>query len=92
MISVKNIYLLPKVSGVYKVIDGQGTIIYVGQSKNIYRRWNNGHHILPKIIRECGDNTLIDWVEVPEWLLNRVENMTVSFYQPKFNRKTPPVV
>lgn len=92
MIRLSEMNLLPQVSGVYKVIDRQGNVIYVGQSKNIYRRWNNGHHILPKIIIECGDNAFIDWVQVPEWLLNRVEHTAISYYQPKLNQKTPPIV
>lgn len=92
MVSLSEINLLPKVSGIYKVLNGEGEVIYVGQSKNIYHRWNNGHHKLPKILIECGTNAYIDWVEVPEWLLNRVENSTISFYKPKLNQRTPSIV
>ncbi len=92
MISITEIEQLPQISGVYKVLDDNGQVIYIGQSKNIYKRWKNGHHKLAEIIGQYGTNIYIEWVEVPEWLLNRVENTAVSFYQPKLNSKTPPIV
>ena len=92
MIAITQIELLPRISGVYKVIDAEGTVIYVGQAKNIYRRWKNGHHILSEILIECGTDAYIDWVEVPEWLLNRTENAAITFYQPKLNKKKAPVI
>lgn len=67
-------------------------VIYIGQAINIYNRWNNGHHILGKVIKEYDVNAYIDWIEVPIWLLNRAENAAVCFYRPKFNKKIPPVV
>lgn len=92
MIALTQINLLPPVSGIYKVLDQEGNVIYIGQSTNIYKRWNNGHHILAKIVAECGTDVYIEWVEVPEWLLNRAENAAISFYQPKLNQKNCPIV
>jgi excinuclease UvrABC nuclease subunit len=84
---------LPKFSGIYKVFYGkENKIIYIGQSKNIYRRWNNGHHRLAQFIALYGTDVYIECVEIPEWLLNRVENTAISFYQPELNSKNPPVV
>jgi excinuclease UvrABC nuclease subunit len=92
MLPITQLEHLPKISGIYKVLDANGNVIYVGQAKNIYSRWNNGHHKLSEIIAEYGIEVYIDWAEIPEWLLNRAENATTSFYQPKLNSKTPPVV
>ncbi len=52
------------------MLNAQEKIIYVGQAKNIHKRWNNGHHKLSNIIAECGTDTYIDCVAIPEWLLN----------------------
>lgn len=92
IIPITELTSLPQCSGVYKVLDSQKNVIYVGQAKNIHKRWNNGHHKLSKIIAEYGIDSYIDWVEVPEWLLNRTENAAISFYKPQLNSKTPPVV
>ncbi len=83
---------MPRTSGIYLVIDQDGTVVYVGQSQNIYERWNGGHHKLAKLLAKYGTNLHIRWVELPEWLLNRAENAAVDFYQPEFNQKQPPVV
>jgi excinuclease UvrABC nuclease subunit len=92
VVSISHLKSLPKISGIYKVVDADGNVVYVGQAKNIYDRWNNGHHKLTEIIAEYGLAADISWVEIPEWLLNRAENAAISFYQPKLNLKTPPVV
>ena len=92
MLPITELERLPKVSGIYKILDADGNVIYVGQAKNIHSRWNNGHHKLSEIIAEYGTAAYIDWVEIPEWLLNRAENATICFYKPKLNSKIPPVV
>jgi excinuclease UvrABC nuclease subunit len=92
MLPITQLEFLPKISGIYKVLDVNGNVIYVGQAKNIHSRWKKGHHKLSEIIAECGVEANIDWAEIPEWLLNRAENAAISFYQPKLNSKTPPVV
>ena len=80
MIPVTDLKSLPKISGIYKVV------------KNIYQRWNNGHHKLAQIIAVCGTNAYITWVQVPEWLLNRAENAAIAFYKPPLNMKNTPIV
>jgi excinuclease UvrABC nuclease subunit len=89
---ITSIQSLPKVSGIYKVIDANKQVIYIGQAKNIYLRWNQGHHKMSEILSRCGINAYIECVEVPEWLLNRAENAAISFYNPPLNRKKTPVV
>lgn len=93
MIPITDLKSLPKISGIYKVINiTSNSILYVGQAKNIYHRWNSGHHKLAQIISICGTNAYITWVQVPEWLLNRAENAAITFYQPPLNIRIPPVV
>ncbi|MGK7886429.1 MAG: GIY-YIG nuclease family protein [Crocosphaera sp.] len=91
-VGITEIEKLPKVSGIYKVMNSQNKVIYIGQSKNIYKRWKNGHHKLAQIVSEYGTDIYIECVEIPEWLLNRVENTAISFYQPKLNSKLPPII
>lgn len=92
MIAITELKQLPRISGVYLVLDSNMCVVYIGQAKDIYERWNNGHHKLGEIITECGLNAYIRWVEIPEWLLNRAENAAFSFYRPKLNSKTPPII
>jgi len=91
-IQITNLQSLPKVSGIYKVTDASDNVLYIGQAKNIYRRWNQGHHKLSKILEMCGANAYISCVRVPEWLLNRAENAAISSYQPVLNLKNSPIV
>ncbi|MEY3298874.1 MAG: hypothetical protein RLZZ597_2134 [Cyanobacteriota bacterium] len=83
---------MPQTSGIYLVLNQEDTVVYVGQSQNIYQRWNGGHHKLAQLLARYGTNLYIRWVELPLWLLNRAENAAVDFYQPEFNQKQPPVV
>ncbi len=92
LVAITNLQNLPKISGIYKVLDDKNNVLYIGQAKNIYQRWNNGHHRMNEILSRCGANAYIESIEVPEWLLNRAENAAISFYKPPLNRKTPPVV
>ncbi|MEB3294985.1 MAG: hypothetical protein VKJ24_17650 [Synechococcales bacterium] len=92
MLPITKLQNLPQASGVYKVLTATGTVIYVGQAKNIYARWNKGHHKLSDILKECGTTAYIQWVIVPEWLLNRAESAAIRFYHPKLNQKKPPAV
>jgi excinuclease UvrABC nuclease subunit len=93
MLPISKIDQLPQISGIYKIFNDQGQVLYIGKSKNIYKRWRNGHHVLGKIIAKYPVTEIyIEWVQIPEWLLNRAENTAVTFYQPEFNSKTPPLV
>lgn len=92
IVSITNLQALPQVSGIYKVVDIHNNVLYVGQAKNIYRRWNKGHHKISEILSMCGTNACIEWTELPEWLLNRAENSAISFYKPPLNKKNSCVV
>lgn len=92
IVAITNLQALPQISGIYKVLDARNKVLYIGQARNIYQRWNQGHHKISAVLSKCGTNAYIEWVEVPEWLLNRAENSAISFYQPPLNSKTPPIV
>lgn len=92
MVSITNLQALPQASGIYKVVNAVGLVIYIGQAKDIHARWNNGHHKLSDILADYGTDAFIQWVLMPEWLLNRAEFAAISFHQPKLNKKRPPVV
>jgi excinuclease UvrABC nuclease subunit len=92
MVPITQLNKLPKISGVYKVVNIEGEVLYIGQAKNIYERWNNGHHQLANIIALCGSLAYIEWVQIPEWLLNRAEHVALIFYKPTLNKKNAPVV
>lgn len=92
MLPITNLKALPKASGIYKVVDSVGNVIYIGQAKDIHARWNDGHHKLSAILAEYGATAFIQWVLLPEWLLNRAESAAIRFYQPKLNIKMPPIV
>ena len=92
IVPIDRIESLPQVSGIYKVLDANQKVLYIGQAKNIYLRWQKGHHKIAEILTMCGTDAYIEWVELPEWLLNRAENAAVCFYQPPLNFKTPPIV
>ncbi len=84
---------LPKYSGIYKVFSTQeNKVVYIGQSKNIHQRWNNGHHKLPQLIALYGTKVYIECTEVPDWLLNRAEHTAISFHQPELNSRNAPLL
>lgn len=91
-IKITNLKSLPEISGIYKVTDAKSNVLYIGQAKNIHRRWNQGHHKIGEILEICDTNAYITCVQVPEWLLNRAENAAIAFYQPILNYRNPPVV
>jgi excinuclease UvrABC nuclease subunit len=92
MIPITQLKNLPSCCGIYRVLDAEGRIIYVGQARNIHQRWNRGHHKIGTILDLYRTDVFIDWVELPEWLLNRAENVAVNHYQPSLNTRKPPIV
>ena len=88
-IQITDLKSLPKISGIYKVTDASDRVLYIGQAKNIYQRWNRGHHKICEILEICDTNVYISCVQIPKWLLNRAENAAISDYQPILNRRNP---
>jgi excinuclease UvrABC nuclease subunit len=92
MIPITQLDKLPHCCGIYRVLDAQGTVIYVGKAQNIHQRWQRGYHKMSKILAHCGTAAFIDWVELPEWRLNRAEHVSVTYYRPSLNQKSSPIV
>jgi excinuclease UvrABC nuclease subunit len=92
MLPITQLESLPKITGIYRVLDAKGAVVYVGQAKNIHKRWHQGHHKMAEIIARYGVEVYIDWTVVPSWLLNRAEHAAIAFYRPELNAKKPPVV
>lgn len=78
---------LPSISAVYRVLH-QGTVVYVGQAKNLKHRWKS-HHLLFKLFRKYGQDWTIEWVEVSPDNLNRAEAFAYRFFKPELNQKNP---
>lgn len=78
---------LPKVSAIYRVWH-RDRVIYVGQTINLQKRWQQ-HHILPKLISRHGLNWTIDWVEVEPCHLNRAEAFAYRCFAPELNQRNP---
>jgi hypothetical protein len=93
MLLLSRLQDLPATSGIYLVQDGDGCVIYIGQSKNIRQRWQQGHHKMAALLtRDDFPAIQIRWVLVPGWLLNRAEHAAIHFYRPMLNGPMPPVV
>lgn len=85
---------LPKTAGVYLAVDVQNNeVIYVGQSKNLRKRWSN-HNLLTELDKL--PFVLIAWFEIGDpsgswlgsenssWLIS-FEQMFIDYYQPILN-------
>lgn len=70
---------LPSMSGVYIVADGD-TVLYVGQSRNIHKRWI-AHHRSTQMRRHYR----IYWQIIPIDELNRAEENLIDQFCPTWN-------
>lgn len=83
-----NFHELPSESGVYIVCDGE-RILYVGQSKNMRRRWTR-HHRKQQINNLQSDNIKIAFLLLSEKELASAERMFIAVLKPVFNGKSLP--
>lgn len=76
---------LPRESGVY-VIRENGLCLYVGQSKNVYQRWNNtrGHHRAAQLKKEYPD-CKIEFLPCPKEDLILQEKSYIKRLSPLLN-------
>lgn len=84
------IKLLPEVPGVYRYLDENGTVIYVGKAKNLKKRVSQYFQAPEKLTRKTAvmvskirdvEHTVVDTEE--DALL--LENNLIKEYQPKYN-------
>lgn len=75
---------LPKCAGIYLIISSSNQVLYIGQSKNIFQRWRQGHH--RNYVRGAFSNGCIAWLEVKDIsLLNKNEQDLIKYFDPPFN-------
>lgn len=77
---------LPETSGIYAVFAaraGRDVCVYVGQSKNLKRRWKNHNQTLP-CLREGAD--FIRYHPVLPQNLNDEEQKYIKYFEPALNK------
>ncbi len=73
---------LPQEPCVYFVLDGQGTVLYIGQSENLKERWSS-HHKLAAMMQLEG--VKISFLKTDVELLRRVEIALIEAFNPPLN-------
>jgi hypothetical protein len=85
-ISLKTKELLPEYSGIYYVLDGTQKIWYIGQAKNIRKRWQGkAHHRIYQLEAQTKNYFTIYYEPVSESQLNNVEKQRIEKYHPHLN-------
>lgn len=80
---------LPSTSGIYFAIDSEGTVQYIGLSKNIQHRWLQ-HHRYNEL--QSINGIRIAYLAVDdETLLLNIERALIAWFNPVLNRKRKPV-
>jgi excinuclease UvrABC nuclease subunit len=77
--------LLPMRPGIYLAISKEGSILYIGQSRNLHNRWI--YHDLHQQLIALGC-TVLRWYECPIEQMNALETQLIQHYQPLLNRKS----
>ncbi|MGB7412740.1 MAG: GIY-YIG nuclease family protein [Thermosynechococcaceae cyanobacterium] len=77
----------PEASGIYKVRDCDGQVIYIGKASNFKQRWRS-HHKTLEIFSICKDAT-IQFTFLPIHLMGYVEYCLVKQLRPSLNKTTP---
>lgn len=80
---------LPAVPAVYFVLNGRREMVYVGQTANLYNRWNkSAHHRAQQM---AGGNYRIHWTVVPDEAQRvKVERQAIAYFRPLWNRTAVP--
>lgn len=78
--------LLPEYSGIYYVLDETHKIWYIGQAKNIQKRWQGkAHHRIYQLEAQKKTHFTIYYEQVSESQLDSVENARIEKYHPHLN-------
>lgn len=73
---------LPSEPGVYFVATKSGKILYIGQSKNMLRRWRDGHHRALECLRNGAHYIYYQYTQEPFDL----EQIYIEEYAPPINK------
>jgi excinuclease UvrABC nuclease subunit len=78
--------LLPEYSGIYYVLDENQTVWYIGQAKNIRKRWQGkAHHRIYQLESQKKYHFYIYYEAVNASDLNTVEKQRIQQYDPHLN-------
>jgi excinuclease UvrABC nuclease subunit len=79
---------LPRIAGVYFVVDPDGSVAYVGEASNIKRRWH-GHHVRRELPYDIEQARLwrISWIPIDTGVRERrqTERELIDKLMPRFN-------
>jgi predicted GIY-YIG superfamily endonuclease len=89
-VSLQEKHLLPEYSGIYYVLDETNIVWYIGQAKNINKRWQGKtHHRLYQLKAQKKKQFTIYYENVSESQLDSIEKQRIEQYHPLLN--TSPV-
>ena len=78
---------LPNIPAIYYATDWSGQVLYVGESKNIYLRWNSrrfgAHHKLNELSQY--DGVKLHYNKRPLWRLDHDEAVEIERFDPPLN-------
>jgi hypothetical protein len=78
--------LLPEYSGIYYVLDESNNVWYIGQAKNIRKRWQGkSHHRIYQLEAQKKKHFTIYYEQVAESQLDSIEKQRIENYHPHLN-------
>jgi len=78
--------LLPEYSGIYYVLDESNNVWYIGQAKNIRKRWQGkSHHRIYQLEVQKKKHFSIYYEQVSESQLGSIEKQRIEKYHPHLN-------
>jgi GIY-YIG catalytic domain len=83
---IKNLEKLPTCPGIYFAIDNNNQILYVGQAKNISKRWKGKHHRLAELEKHHDNYPVrLAWFVWNDEDLLSAEHYYIKRYRPLMN-------
>ena len=73
--------LLPEDPGVYIATTTTPKVMYVGESKNLFSRWNKGHHKALACVRHHAHD--LYYFETKQH--KELEHLLIAYYRPELN-------
>lgn len=84
-VSLSDAKNLPATSGIY-IAELSGEILYVGQARNIRKRWG-GHHRKDELL-SLGDDVRLFWIECEPGTLDQNERWLIEELSPSINNRS----
>ena len=76
------------ICGIYGWRRGK-TYLYIGQSRNIFRRLFGYNHATINVVETCKDNDTIDIWYCQPFELDTLESALIKLLKPKYNKRLP---